>query len=105
MNEHPPKGSEEVGVYLTEDQIITVEKPEEVWKKCLEEVKSTTNWSMQFEACNKLRKICAHHSFLIVNSPLQLHGLVLDLLKIIESLRSSLAKNGLLVFAGIFKYI
>ncbi len=77
-----------------------MENPEAVVKKLLEDLKSSSNWLQQFEACNALRRICVHHSQLLTASLIQLHGLVLDLLKVSESLRSSLAKNGLLAFAG-----
>ncbi len=87
-------------IYLSPEQVLPLDEPEERWKKALEEIKCTTNWERQFEACNTFRSVCAHHAEILVCSPLQLHGLVLDLLKIIESLRSTLAKNGLLVLSG-----
>jgi len=95
-------GNNESVTYLTPDQLTPVENPENMWKKCTEEIKNNANWVKQFESCNIARRICAHHPEILVSSPIMLHGFILDLLKHIESLRSTLAKNALLVFADLF---
>lgn len=87
---------------MTADQITQIDNPEESWEKCLNDIKNMTNWIEQFEACNTIRRICRHHSNLLTSSSVKLHGLVLDLLKITDSLRTSLAKNGLLAFRDMF---
>lgn len=96
------KTPEEASLYLEEDQISPLENPSEEWEKCLLDIKCTTNWTQQFNACNIIRRLCAHHPNILVSSSIQFHALILDLLKISDSLRTSLAKNGLLAFKGIF---
>ena len=100
MVEAAAKGNEETGIYLAPEQITPLDKPEEAWNKCVEDIKCTSNWALQFEACNIARRICAHHTHILATNPIQLHTLVLGLLKVVDSLRSSLAKNGLILLTG-----
>jgi hypothetical protein len=90
--------------YLTTEQITPLENPEAEWYKCTETIKSSNNWLKQFDACNIARRICTHHSSTLSTSSLILHGFILDLLRLVESLRSSLARNVLLLFDDLFTY-
>lgn len=91
--------------YLTTEQLLPLENPEAEWSKCAETVKSSANWLKQFDACNTARRLCVHHPTVFATSPLLLHGFVLDLLRLVESLRSSLAKNVLLLFGDLFAHV
>lgn len=90
--------------YLSPEEIVPVDNPENEWEKCTEQIKCSADWLGQFETCNTIRRLCAHHTSVIVNTPALLHTFVLDLLKLVDSLRSSLSKNALLVFADLFVY-
>jgi hypothetical protein len=90
--------------YLSPEEITALENPESEWERCTEQIKHNSDWLVQFDTCNLVRRLCAHHIAVITNTPALLHGFVSDLLKLIDSLRSSLSKNALLVFADLFTY-
>ena len=54
------------------------------------------NWEAQFEAVNVLRRLTKHHPEVFF-SKVTLHNVVLDVVKWADSLRSSLAKNALIL--------
>lgn len=93
---------EDTDQYLSLDQLLPLDRPEVEIKGAFEDLKSL-DWSRQFDACNTLRRACVHHIG-IINSktPAQIHGMILDLVKIAESLRSSLVKNSILTLTGKF---
>jgi len=91
--------------YLNAEDIKALENPEIEWSKCIEDIKCYANWVKQFEACNIARKLCKHHTKLLTDSPLNLHNFILDLLMLLESQRSPLVKNALLVFVDLFTYV
>jgi len=90
--------------YLSPEEITPLENAESEWERCTEQIKHNTDWLLQFDTCNLVRRLCAHHTTIITNTPALLHGFVSDLLKLIDSLRSSLSKNALLLFADLFTY-
>ena len=91
--------------YLSLDQLLPFDNPEEAAKKMSEDLKSS-DWARQFDACNTIRRVCVHHpEMLTTKNPSQVHAMVLDLVKIAESLRSSLVKNCVLAFTGIFIFV
>lgn len=56
-----------------------------------------SDWKVQFETTNILRRLTEFHPELILStSATNLHVIVLDLLGLIESLRSSVSKNALI---------
>lgn len=55
------------------------------------------DWQKQFEASNTLRRFLQFHSSFLTSSPsFNLHSTTQDILRMVESLRSNLAKNGLI---------
>mgnify|MGYP001398926462 CR=1 FL=1 len=55
------------------------------------------DWQKQFEASNNLRRLLQFHCSYLVNSAMfNLHSTTQDILRMVESLRSNLAKNGLI---------
>lgn len=98
-----PSLYDESDKYLNLDQLLPLENPEETIKKAGEDLKST-DWSRQFDSCNTIRRACAHHSAILAsNTATHLHSLILDLVKIVESLRSSLVKNCILALIDLIK--
>lgn len=94
------KKAEDTDQYLSLDQLLPLDKAEVEIKATLENLKSL-DWSRQFDACNTLRRACVHHvSILNSKTPAQIHGMILDMIKIAESLRSSLVKNCILTLTG-----
>ena len=53
--------------YLQQSELTPLINPDFEWKICMEEIRSS-DWSKQFEACNTLRRVCAHHAELITSS-------------------------------------
>lgn len=63
-------------------------------------------WSVQFEACNVVRRICKHHqSIIIQQGSNQLSGIISSLIKIADSLRSSLSKIALMTISEMFIFL
>lgn len=100
QNPAKPSRPEDSEQYLSLDQLLPLDRPEAEIKQALEDLRNV-DWSKQFEACNTLRRACAHHvGILSCKTPAQVHGMVLDMVKIAESLRSSLVKNCVLTLTG-----
>lgn len=79
---------------------MPLDSPEESIKNACDDLRSS-DWSKQFEACNTLRRACAHHGSSISSGGATLiHALVTESQKLVESLRSSLIKNSILLFIG-----
>ena len=82
------------------DQLLPLDSPEEAIKSALDGLKSS-DWSQQFEACNIIRRACANHApLLAAGGATIIHAIVIELQRQIESLRSSLIKNGILTLIG-----
>ena len=95
-----PVKSEDTDQYLSLDQLLPLDNPESDVKGSFEDLRSL-DWSRQFNACNTLRRASVNHpEILISKTPGQIHGMALDMVKIAESLRSSLVKNCLLTLNG-----
>lgn len=73
--------------------LLPFEHSEREFKIILEQLKSE-EWQVGFEALNRLRRIIENHSELIV--PPYVHAIVQDILKLVESARSSLSKNAMI---------
>ena len=66
---------------------------------------SSDDWSVAFEGCNIVRRLCKHHSSILVQQSSMISGLVSQIIKISESLRSSLAKIALLTLNDMFCFL
>lgn len=106
MSNTPEKNTsnlEENERYLNLDQLLPLEDPDEALKKAVEGLKST-DWSRQFDSCNTIRRACMNHSaILTANSITYIHALTYGIVKILESLRSSLVKNCILALIDMVK--
>lgn len=57
----------------------------------------SADWKVQFEATNKLRRLIEFHPEVILGSAgANIHALVIDMIGMVENLRSSVAKNSLI---------
>lgn len=54
------------------------------------------DWAKQFESLNTLRRLNLFHPEVLTSNTGALHSLILDLFRLIESLRSSVSKNAML---------
>lgn len=79
--------------YLTQDQLPPVKNPENELLKCMNF--KSEEWDKQFEMLNMLRRLLKHSAAVFQN--VALHGLIVEILKLADSLRSSLSKNALIV--------
>ena len=59
------------------------------------------SWERQFDALNTIRRVAAHHRGEL-SSPPALHTAVVAVLGAAESLRSSVAKNGMMALGDLF---
>ena len=87
-------------LYLKDDEITPLQNAEAEWAKVALDIK-TNDWEKQFESCNILRRMSKYHIHVIVNP----HLILTELLKMVESLRSGLAKNSLLTIGDLFSNI
>jgi len=88
--------------YLNSDQLTPLVNPKLEWQRATEEIKRNTNWLEQFETCTTVRRLCKHHKDVLLTSTLILSEFVKNLLKLIDSLRSCLSKNALLLLNDLF---
>lgn len=79
--------------YLKKEDLLPVENPELELQHYLRI--NPNDWAMQFEMLNGMRKLLKFHSEIFILAPF--HSLVLQILRCADSLRSSLAKNALIV--------
>lgn len=79
--------------YLQDDQILPLKNPHDYLMRFFNR---DENWEHQFEAINMIRRITKHHPEVLF-SKVTLHNVVIDIVKWADSLRSSLAKNALLL--------
>ena len=79
--------------YLPSDQLQPVKNPHDQLQRIMNR---EDNWEAQFEAVNVLRRLTKHHPEVFF-SKVTLHNVVLDVVKWADSLRSSLAKNSLIL--------
>ena len=80
--------------YLTYNELEAVENPEEALQNLLGSARSS-DWSVNFESLNLIRKLLKHHPGVFL-SQVTLHNLALDIVRWADSLRSSLCKNALI---------
>ena len=86
--------------YLTSEEIEKLSDPKGSLSQLVIDL-SSKDWEVQVNACNVIRSIAIHDSNLLDSSVFR--DVLSNLIKIAFSLRSSVCKNGLLVFQDIFQ--
>lgn len=83
--------------YLKTEELPPVRNPDSEFQLCLENSKAQ-DWSSNFDTLNMIRRLLRHHPgvFLAQSS---LHTITLNVIRMADSLRSSLAKNALLTLS------
>lgn len=92
-------GGEDDNKYLTSAEIERLADPKASMQLIPSDLASK-NWETQVNACNVLRSIAIHDSHLLDSSFFR--AIMGDLIKTAGSLRSSVSKNGLLMFQDLF---
>lgn len=96
--------------YLEKENLKPLKSPENSLKTLIIDLKSKSSlyfrffiiftladdWSRQFDGLNTLRRLIFFHTETLVSNSQQLHSIIIDLMRLIESLRSSLSKNAML---------
>jgi len=89
--------------YTATSELQKCANPSKVMRATLKDLgSSSTEWAKQFEALNNVRRLARFHRDTL--KP-QLHSVVLRMVDCIESLRSQIAKNGLLCARDTFEYL
>lgn len=48
--------------YLTTDELTPIEpSPQKVFKSALQNLVTSADWNVQFDACNEIRRVCKYH--------------------------------------------
>lgn len=81
--------------YLKEDEILNLEDPHNALNSCMNSG-GLTEWTDQFQMLNNLRSLIKNHPDELMAEG-AIHKIMLTVLKWADSLRSSLAKNALIV--------
>ena len=82
--------------YLSKDELTPLNEPERDFKEILNALKSN-DWKVLFDTVNRLRRLIEFDSNMIINAgQTVIHSLVMDILSLVENLRSSVSKNALL---------
>ena len=78
------------------------DNPEFQYKQALEQLK-TSEWAKQFEGCTTIKRIAVFHPQLLATSHPLTSPTMKELTKVVDSLRSQLAKNAILTISTIFE--
>ncbi|CAG9313161.1 unnamed protein product [Blepharisma stoltei] len=89
--------------YSAHEDIEPLADPENALKEFSMSTR-TDDWSSQFEGLTKLRSIIKYNPELFL-SQVTLHNVFLEVIKLAESLRSSLSKNGLIVLGEMCEFL
>jgi hypothetical protein len=77
---------------------------EVLYKQALDQFRSG-DWAKQFEACSTIRRVALFHKNLLSTQNPLTSAIVKELVKIVDSLRSQLAKNAILCITAIMENI
>lgn len=83
--------------YLERHELEPLPDADRQFKALFATMKESADWHQQFEAVNTLRRLVENHEELVTKSgSSSIHLLVLELLRMVESLRSSVSKNAMI---------
>jgi len=100
--QQPVKASNEASIkYLTSEELLIVPYPQIEYEKITSF--NSEEWSEQFEMLNMLRRLLKHHKDCVTKQ--SVHSLLLSVLTLVESLRSSVSKNALIALNDMFEHI
>ncbi len=85
--------------YQIEDTPLS--NPELELKKVAEMLK-TSDWAKHMDSCNTLRRIATFHPMIFSQNQTQFHNILKELIKLVDSLRSQVAKNSILLLNILF---
>lgn len=87
--------------YTNTNDLMVVKNPNQELSRALRGLESQ-DWSELFQTLNLIRRLVIHHSN-IVSSSGSLHTITTAVMKLVDNLRSSLAKNALIAVADMFQ--
>ena len=87
--------------YLKKEELTPIDNPELELQHYLRI--NPTDWAMQFEMLNGMRKLIKFHADIFILAPF--HSLMLQIIRCADSLRSSLAKNALIVIGEMCEFL
>ena len=93
----PEAGKTDQSLYLKSEELPPVAQPEVEFQSCLESSKAQ-DWASNFDTLNMIRRLLRHHPGVFL-AQTSLHAIVLNVIRMADSLRSSLAKNSLIVIS------
>ena len=73
--------------------------PKEMLKEILTNLPNQNDWSKQFDGLDGMRRLIKHHDDFYGQIHQNLQTIMPEVLKLVESLRSSLAKNAMITLA------
>ena len=88
-----PHKSEADCSYLAHEDLLPMKLPHESFQRAMN---TSENWEHQFQTINTLRRLTKHHPEVFF-SRVTLHNVLMDVIRWADSLRSSLAKNSLIL--------
>jgi len=91
--------------YIKSDELEPLENPEQEFKRQVVILQKSSDWSQQFEACNQVRRISKHHPAAILQQGPYLQTWISLLIRLADSLRSSLSKIALLTINDMFQFL
>jgi len=92
--------------YYTTEELTPIEpNPAKTFKSALQNLVASADWNVQFDACNEIRRVCKFNQDLILQHGATLHSLVKQLVKLSDSMRSSLSKIALITIRDMFFFL
>ncbi|CAI2372608.1 unnamed protein product [Moneuplotes crassus] len=95
---------ENEGKYMRKEDIQKLKSPSKALKTVFKDL-TCSDWKKQFDACNSLRALVLHHKEILLHDSYILQCFMQGMVKQVESLRSSIAKNALIAFKDVIEVL
>ena len=85
--------------YVSKEELAPVNNPKELLKEIISNLPNNNDWSKQFDCLDGLRRLIKNHEEFYPQIHQNVQTIMPEVLKLVESLRSSLAKNAMITLA------
>jgi hypothetical protein len=85
--------------YVAKEELAPVANPKDLLREITVNISKDNDWSKQFDSLDGIRRLIKNHEDFYPQILQNLSQILPEVLKLVESLRSSLAKNAMITFA------
>lgn len=85
--------------YVSKDELAPVSNPKDTLRDIMTNISKDNDWAKQFDSLDGLRRLIRNHQDFYPQIHQSIPTIMPEVLKLVESLRSSLAKNAMITLA------